>query len=289
MVDLSATLARITGVPHTFDGPYLVCAEPDGEPYIARWDVAKLGPQPSEEQMAAVDTARVAAEARLEAAKALPTAYLREVFPRPSQPLPTGWKWTLLGTMLAETKNGFGRRPQPGEDGPIVLRLADVSKGVIDLSNPRRGMMSDKEIETYGLRSGDILFVRVNGSAEIVGRSIIVGSDHPQLVFNDHLIRVRLSEKLLPEYLRVYCDAPSARQHFMNSATTSAGQLTINRESLNSMPLPLPPLSEQHRVVKMLKAKITATETARAAAEQELAAINALPAALLRRAFSGGL
>lgn len=57
MVDLSAILARITGVPHTFDGPYLVCAEPWGEPYLARWDEAVLGPQPNEEQMAAVGLA----------------------------------------------------------------------------------------------------------------------------------------------------------------------------------------------------------------------------------------
>jgi type I restriction enzyme S subunit len=241
------------------------------------------------EQMAAVDKARAAAEARLEAVKALPAAFLRHVFPLPGQPLPEGWKWTKLGTLIADTRNGFGRRPQPGEDGPVVLRLADVSKGVIDLSNPRRGLLSDKEFETYSLHAGDLLFVRVNGSADIVGRSIMVEPDHHKLVFNDHLIRVRLSKNLLPNFLRVYCDAPIARQHFVDSASTSAGQLTINRASLDSLPLPLPPLPEQRRVVAMLKGKLVSAEKARAAAEPELAAINALPAALLRRAFNGGL
>lgn len=53
MVALSAILARITGVPHTIDGPYFVCAEPDGEPYLARWDEVVLGARPSEEQMSA--------------------------------------------------------------------------------------------------------------------------------------------------------------------------------------------------------------------------------------------
>lgn len=241
------------------------------------------------EQMAAVDTARVAAEARLEAVKALPAALLRQVFPLPGKKLPEGWRWITLGTMISETRNGFGRRPQPGEDGPIVLRLADVSKGFIDLSEPRRGEMSDKEFMTYSLHAGDILFVRVNGSSDIVGRSIIVEPDHHRLVFNDHLIRVRLNDKLLPKYLRVYCDAPIARQHFMDSASTSAGQLTINRDSLDSMPLPLPPLPEQRSVVAMLKDKMDSADKARAAAEAELAAINALPATLLRRAFNGEL
>lgn len=54
MVALSAILARITGVPHSFDGPYLVCAEVAGEPCIDRWDESVLGPQPSEEQIATV-------------------------------------------------------------------------------------------------------------------------------------------------------------------------------------------------------------------------------------------
>ncbi|WP_246198159.1 hypothetical protein [Solidesulfovibrio aerotolerans] len=57
MVDLSAILARITGVPHTFDGPYFVCAEPGGEPHLARWDEAVLGERPTGEQMAAVGLA----------------------------------------------------------------------------------------------------------------------------------------------------------------------------------------------------------------------------------------
>ena len=52
MVSLSDVIANITGIPHTCDGPYLVCAEPDGAPYIARWDEDVLGPQPTEEQIA---------------------------------------------------------------------------------------------------------------------------------------------------------------------------------------------------------------------------------------------
>ena len=54
MVALSAILAHITGVPHTFGGPYSVCAEPGGEPYIAKWDDAVLGEMPSEEQIASI-------------------------------------------------------------------------------------------------------------------------------------------------------------------------------------------------------------------------------------------
>ena len=53
--------------------------------------------------------------------------------------------------------------------------------------------------------------------------------------------------------------------------------------------IPLPPLSEQKRIAAILNEQMAAVEQARKAAEDELAAINALPAALLRRAFAGEL
>jgi len=238
-------------------------------------------------QMAAVEKARAAAQARLAAVKDLPAAFLSQIFPQPGQPLPNGWRWVTLGQFIGETRNGFGRRPQVGEHGPVVLRLADVSNGFIDLSNARRGFMSEVEVNTYRVKCGDLLFVRVNGSPDYIGKCIPVESDDDIVCFNDHLIRVRVKAELLPAYLSLICRAPAARTHFIESASTSAGQLTINRESLDSFVLPLPPLSEQRRMAAVLREQMAAVEKARAAAEAELNTINALPAALLRRAFNG--
>jgi len=51
--------------------------------------------------------------------------------------------------------------------------------------------------------------------------------------------------------------------------------------------IPLPPLDEQRQIVAALSAKMAVAEQASAATEAELEAIEALPGALLRRAFSG--
>jgi len=48
-------------------------------------------------------------------------------------------------------------------------------------------------------------------------------------------------------------------------------------------------LAEQKRIAGVLKEQMAAVENARLAAEEELNSINALPAALLRRAFNGEL
>jgi len=56
---------------------------------------------------------------------------------------------------------------------------------------------------------------------------------------------------------------------------------------LESLPIPLPPLSEQKRIAEILNEQMAAVERARAAAETQLDAIDKLPAAFLRRAFHG--
>lgn len=63
----------------------------------------------------------------------------------------------------------------------------------------------------------------------------------------------------------------------------------ISKTKLNKFEIPLPPLSEQKRIVADLNKKMAAVEKARNAAEAELEAVNALPAAFLREAFSGAL
>jgi type I restriction enzyme S subunit len=64
---------------------------------------------------------------------------------------------------------------------------------------------------------------------------------------------------------------------------------TIYFPTVKNFSVCVPPLAEQRRLADMLRAQITTAEQARAAAEAELAAVNALPAALLRRAFNGEL
>jgi type I restriction enzyme S subunit len=59
--------------------------------------------------------------------------------------------------------------------------------------------------------------------------------------------------------------------------------------TVESFEVCIPDLKEQKRIVGSLDEQIAATERARAAAEAQSAAINAMPAALLRRAFSGEL
>jgi type I restriction enzyme S subunit len=58
---------------------------------------------------------------------------------------------------------------------------------------------------------------------------------------------------------------------------------------LDSIKIPLPALAVQQRIASMLNEQKASAQRVRKAIEEELDAINKLPAALLRRAFNGEL
>lgn len=179
---------------------------------------------------------------------------------------------------VASYRNGYGKRPAPGESGPIVLRIADVSSGVIDLSNPRRGIVPEREAMTYRLQHGDLVFVRVNGAREIVGRCCVVCPEVPSdTIFNDHLIRVRLVPGVDPEFARQCVSIPSARAIIEEAASTSAGQLSISQQVLDSIDVPDVPLKVQCEIAARIKAQLAEVEIARNAARAQLREIEALP------------
>ncbi|WFP48552.1 hypothetical protein PL263_10545 [Methylomonas sp. EFPC3] len=235
-------------------------------------------------QLAEVDTARQAVQVQLRDAGLLRQRLLKQTF----DALADG-PHKVLGKWVMSYRNGFGKRPGEGETGPIVLRIADVSSGIIDLCNPRCGAVSLKEAHTYRLQTNDLLFIRVNGARHIVGRCCVVGSNLPaDTIFNDHLIRVCLKPGIDPEYVRFCVEAPSARTRIEEAASTSAGQLTINQDVIGGIEVPDISINDQRRIVTALKQQLAEADALRAALEQQLRDLDALPQRILAQAFQSG-
>jgi len=75
----------------------------------------------------------------------------------------------------------------------------------------------------------------------------------------------------------------------LNKLSNSMAQPLLTGQILYPIEIMLPPLARQHQIAAMLNEQMFSTERARKAIEEELGAINKLPAALLRRAFNGEL
>lgn len=163
--------------------------------------------------------------------------------------LPQGWDWCRLGDLLPQFQNGASSRGDKDGEPTIVLRLADIKNWRVSLKDTRTLPISKSSVERYLLEAGDTLVIRVNGSADIVGRFITCTQNY-NAIYCDHFIRMRfLINIFAPEYLSILGSSTVVRDKIANLFISTAGQKTVNQGHLSSILIPLAPIVEQSRIV----------------------------------------
>lgn len=98
------------------------------------------------------------------------------------------------------------------------------------------------------------------------------------------LIPLLPKQNIHREFLALLLRQPKTVDWVMREKTGSR-MPRANMKRLMKLEFPLPPLAEQKQIAAALNAKMAIAKQTHAAAEAELEAIEALPGALLRRAF----
>ncbi len=236
-------------------------------------------------QLAAVEKARAAAQARLEGVRALPAAFLRNFFYQSGELLPDGWRWAKLGEVCEINP----RRPSidRSDETPttfVPMEAVDAKSGSAD--SQVRPFGEIKRGYTY-FTEGDVLFAKItpcmqNGK-HAIARDLLGGIGFGTTEF--HVLRP--GEHIIAEWIHFFVRQPSVLLEATEHFTGSVGQQRLLQEYLLNRKIPLPSLEEQRRIATTLKNQMAAVEKAQATAEEELDAIDAMPSALLRKAFAG--
>lgn len=137
--------------------------------------------------------------------------------------------------------------------GYPYLRVANVQRGFIDLTEVKTVGCGDEEVETYTLADGDILVVEGHANIAGVGRAAIWRSPAlPAVLHQNHLLRVRATGQMHPEYLLAVMNSPLGRGYFASRAKSTSGLNTINSTVLRSFPVPVIDVDEQEDLVRRL-------------------------------------
>jgi type I restriction enzyme, S subunit len=240
------------------------------------------------EQMAAVEKARTTAQERLKAIKALPAAFLRQIFPDPGQPLPDGWKWAKLGEIFDITSSKRVFESDWTRQGVPFYRAREIVKlsqqGFVENDLFISEEMFAEYSAKYGIpQTGDIMVTGVGtlGICHVV-------REVDKFYFKDgNIIWLKKKSENESSFIEYAFRSDLLRKQIDDSSGATVGTFTIIKAK--NTRVPLPPMYDQQRIVAILKKQMSAVEKASIAAEAELKAINTLPAALLRRAFNGEL
>jgi type I restriction enzyme S subunit len=236
-------------------------------------------------QLAEVETARRAAHERIEDLAVLGARVLSSAF---SDPL--SFSATLNDVLKkVETGKSFQTTERSAGANELgVLKVSAVSWSDFRPDEAKAVIIGYEPEQHHRIRAGDLIMSRAN-TKELVGSVVLVDRDYEWRLLSDKTLRLVIDERLASKtYLLYALRAPVARGHIERFATgTSDSMRNISQSVIRNTPLYLPHLPEQRRIAAGLKAKLAELDTARQAAQTQLREIEALPAKLLGRAFSG--
>lgn len=196
------------------------------------------------------------------------------------------WEEKTISEICSSLK--YGTSKKSSDDGEVVvLRMGNLQNGEIDWSN--LSYTSDEEdIKKYLLKSGDVLFNRTN-SPELVGKTSIYRGEMPA-IYAGYLIKLDYEKNIVGgDYLNYYLNSSKAKEYYMQVKTDGVSQSNINAKKIGEFEIPLPTLSEQHEIVRLINDLLARERSAQQAAEQALASIDLIKKSILARAFRGEL
>ena len=157
-----------------------------------------------------------------------------------------GWNKNSLSNIIEKANNGLARRGND-ENGEIVLRLVELQNGFIDYSNPNKILLSEKEKNKYLLKENDLLFARVNGNPNNVGRCAVFHEIDNSVYHNDHIIRVHFKEEIVNgTFLSHLLNKSFGKKQMKKQIKTSAGQYTISQDGIGAIIVIIPPIKLQN-------------------------------------------
>lgn len=169
--------------------------------------------------------------------------------------IPQTWVCVALGD-LGESKNGLNFHRDDEGYSIRVLGVGDFKdKTVIrSLEALEEVSLSAEPDSDYLLQNGDIVFVRSNGSKELVGRNLLVYPNDIKVSYSGFCIRYRMKDTKLttPEYLNFLLDSGALKKK-LQKENQGSNISNLNQDILSELIVVLPAdRSEQSSILQIL-------------------------------------
>lgn len=215
-----------------------------------------------------------------------------EVVDRDNLPeIPEAWVWTTL-EVLAEIRNGVtkGRDLSGFETVEIpYLRVANVQDGYLDLKEMKTIKVKKTELEKVRLKPNDILFTE-GGDRDKLGRGTVWRGEIDVCTHQNHVHCGRLYlQDVIPDWVNFASQLSYARDYFFSAANQTVNLASLNSTQLKGLPVPLPPVNEQKRILEKINALFAQADIIEQAASVSLRRAEQVDQSILARAFRGEL
>lgn len=192
---------------------------------------------------------------------------------------PKGWETATIRDIVADVRYGSSRPAVDGGKYPY-LRMNNITYGgELDLTDTKRIDIPDNELDKCTVRRGDVLFNRTN-SKELVGKTCVYNRDE-MMVLAGFVIRVRVTERVLPEFLSAFLNMDFSKQVLLGMCKAAIGQANINAQEMQNIGIYLPPTELQRQFVQFKEQ----TDKSKLAVQKGLQELEILKKSLMQQYF----
>lgn len=202
--------------------------------------------------------------------------------------LPKGWVATTSGELSEYITSGSRDwKVYYSDKGAVFIRTQDINKDRLDLSDAAYVSLPERvEGKRSLVRPGDLL-ITITGAN--VGKVAVVPADVPESYVSQSVGLVRLRDARLAYYLHLFLQAESAGRGHVNSMVYGLGRPVLSLENLRNIPLPLPPLNEQMRIVEKIEELFSELDAGEESLRRARRQLGVYRQSLLKQAFEGKL
>ena len=195
------------------------------------------------------------------------------------------WTRAKLGDIALSVRNGYSSKPD-ADSGTRIFRISAVRPMELTVDDVRYLSGAPADYGTFLTEEGDVLFTRYNGSRDYVGVCAQVPTGLPPTVYPDKLIRVRVpTDQLLPAFLVISASTGEGREFIESMIRTTAGQSGVSGSDIKAIPLSIPTMAEQTRIVAEVDRHLSIIREVEAEVDANLQRAQALRQATLATAF----
>ena len=195
--------------------------------------------------------------------------------------LPEGWVWAAADQVCSQITDGEHIQPRYQSVGYPMLTAKNVRDGFVSFD--KVDCIAEKDFRACLKRcapiEGDVLIVSVGATT---GRAALVGHCKPfALVRSVLLLRPLISSRFLLSSIQApWC------QTYIRRASGSTAQSHLYIKDTRTIPLPLPPLAEQHRVVAEVDRRLSFANEVEGEIDANLKRAERLRSSVLSRGFA---
>lgn len=165
-----------------------------------------------------------------------------------------GWEIKKLGDCFDSIKNGATIKQERGAIGIPITRIETLSGG--NFNRDRLGYANIESTEKYAsfvLDDGDLLLSHIN-SKTYIGRTVVYNKlEGEEIIHGMNLLRMKANRNIVsPSYIYYCFKSDLFRIQIATYRKDAVNQSSIPVSDLKKINIPIPPLSEQERIVSEL-------------------------------------